>query len=87
MNWVDELKIALLEGNTQKAFRLVEDCPLLEQGCADLETLKTAQALIATTIQRLQEEQQALGVQMRQLKAAQRFLEISTDPYLPTRIH
>ncbi|WP_104637927.1 hypothetical protein [Helicobacter bizzozeronii] len=77
MNWVDELKIALLENNTRKAFKLIESCPLMEQGCNDLETLECAKALIATTIERLQEEQQALGAQMRQLKAAQRFLEIS----------
>ncbi|TSA85614.1 hypothetical protein [Helicobacter mehlei] len=79
MNWVDELKIALLENNTQKAFKLVEECPLLKEGCSDLPTLETAKALISTTIERLQEEQQTLGVQMRQLKVAQRFLEISTD--------
>ncbi|WP_285657902.1 hypothetical protein [Helicobacter bizzozeronii] len=78
MNWVDELKITLLENNTQKAFKLVADAPLVLQG-ASLETLEIAKALIATTIERLQEEQQTLGAQMRQLKAAQRFLEISRD--------
>ncbi|WP_233705181.1 hypothetical protein [Helicobacter bizzozeronii] len=78
MNWVDELKIALLENNTQKAFNLVVDAPLVLQG-ASLETLEVAKVLIATTIERLHEEQQALSNQMRQLKAAQRFLEISTD--------
>ncbi|WP_104710960.1 hypothetical protein [Helicobacter felis] len=78
MNWVDELKIALLENNLEKAGALVENCPFLENAQqADLETLQVAKELIAQTIARLQEAQQHLGVQMRQLKAARRFMEIA----------
>ncbi|WP_104749242.1 hypothetical protein [Helicobacter cynogastricus] len=77
MNWVDELKIALLENNLEKAGVLVENCPFLENAQADLETLQIARELITQTIARLQEAQQQLGLQMRQLKAARRFMEIS----------
>ncbi|BCZ19141.1 hypothetical protein NHP190012_07830 [Helicobacter sp. NHP19-012] len=77
MNWVDELKIALLENNLERASFLVETCPFLSEPCTDLEALQSAKTLIATTIERLQEQQRALSAQMRQLKAAQKFLEIS----------
>ncbi|MFC3846939.1 hypothetical protein ACFOPX_00100 [Helicobacter baculiformis] len=77
MNWVDKLKIALLENNLSKAFALVESCPFVEGDGTDLETLQTAQELIFQTLERLKEAQGALGVQMRQLRAAQRFLDIS----------
>ncbi|BDQ29118.1 hypothetical protein [Helicobacter ailurogastricus] len=76
MNWLDELKIALVENNLERASFLVETCPFLNDPCHDLEVLQSAGALIATTIERLQEEQRTLGAQMRQLKAAQKFLEI-----------
>ncbi|BEG56530.1 hypothetical protein NHP21005_02180 [Helicobacter sp. NHP21005] len=77
MNWVDELKVALLENNLERASFLVETCPFLSSPCTDLETLQSARTLIATTIERLQVEQRTLGAQMRQLKAAQKFLEVS----------
>ncbi|BDQ27531.1 hypothetical protein [Helicobacter heilmannii] len=77
MNWVDDLKIALLENNLERASLLIETCPFLSEPCTDLEVLQSAKTLIATTIERLQAEQRTLGVQMRQLKAAQKFLEIS----------
>ncbi|WP_121022555.1 hypothetical protein [Helicobacter vulpis] len=79
MNWVDSLKVALLQNDLPGAFALVERCPFQPGDGTDLETLQQAKELIAQTLQRLQTEQQNLGAQMRQLKVAQRFLEISTD--------
>ncbi|WP_104757739.1 hypothetical protein [Helicobacter salomonis] len=76
-NWVDKLKIALLENDLPRASALVESCPFKEGDGIDLETLQVARELISQTLQRLRNEQQALGVQMRQLKVAQRFVEIS----------
>ncbi|WP_163498768.1 hypothetical protein [Helicobacter suis] len=77
MNWADELKIALLEDNLEKASYLVETCPFLDHSCLDLEVLESAKTLIGITIERLKQKQQTLALQMRQLKTTQKFLEIS----------
>ncbi|WP_120953053.1 hypothetical protein [Helicobacter sp. L8] len=79
MNWVDKLKVALLQDDLSKALALIESCPFQPGDGTDLETLQKAKELIAQTLARLQAEQRALGAQMRQLKVAQRFLEISAD--------
>nr|WP_247598867.1 hypothetical protein [Helicobacter salomonis] len=66
-----------MEDDLPKASVLVEAFPFEEGDGTDLETLQVARELILQTLQKLKDEQQALGVQMRQLRAAQRFLEIS----------
>lgn len=72
MNWVDSLKIALLEKNTQKAYNLVISLPKDLNG---LEEMLVAQELISQAIEMLETEQEGLKKQMLQIKMAKKFLE------------
>lgn len=72
MNWVDSLKIALLEKNTQKAYSLVINLPKNLNG---LEEMLVAQELISQAIEMLETEQEGLKKQMLQIKMAKKFLE------------
>lgn len=73
MNWLDSLKIALLENNTQRAYELVIDIP--KDTFKDMDELLMAQELISQTIEMLERDQESLKKQMLQIKMAKKFLE------------
>ncbi|PAF47663.1 hypothetical protein BKH41_07170 [Helicobacter sp. 12S02232-10] len=73
MNWADSLKIAILEGNTQKAYELVINLPT--DSFKDMDELLTAQELIAQSIEMLEKDQEKVKKQMLQIKMAKKFLE------------
>lgn len=73
MNWLDSLKVALLENNTQKAYELVIDIP--KDAFKDMDELLIAQELISQTIEMLERDQESLKKQMLQIKMAKKFLE------------
>ncbi|MDO7253378.1 hypothetical protein [Helicobacter cappadocius] len=73
MNWLDSLKIALLEQNTQRAYELVVNIP--KDSFKDMEELLVAQELISQTIEMLEGDQENLKKQMLQVKMAKKFLE------------
>ncbi|PAF51011.1 hypothetical protein [Helicobacter sp. 13S00477-4] len=73
MNWVDNLKIAILEKNIQKAYELVLDLPT--DSFKDIEEMLIAQELISQAIEMLENDQEILKKQMLQIKMAKKFLE------------
>lgn len=73
MNWLDKLKIALLQNDTQRAYELVIDIP--KDTFKDMDELLMAQELISQTIEMLQKDQENLKKQMLQIKMAKKFLE------------
>ncbi|PAF47487.1 hypothetical protein BKH46_03355 [Helicobacter sp. 12S02634-8] len=73
MNWADSLKIAILEGDTQKAYELIINVPTTSLN--ELEDLLIAQELIAQGIEMLEKDQEKVKKQMLQLKLAKKFLE------------
>ncbi|PAF42767.1 hypothetical protein [Helicobacter sp. 11S02596-1] len=73
MDWIDRLKIAILEGDTQKAYELVTHLP--KDSFKDMDSLLIAQELIAQTIEMLENDQEKVKKQMLQIKMAKKFLE------------
>ena len=75
MNWLDKLKIALLEQNDQKAYLLVTHLPN-DLTSYSLEEKKQALELIEQTKQLLESQKYQIQIYMEQIKAARKFLEI-----------
>ncbi|ANV97577.1 hypothetical protein BBW65_01575 [Helicobacter enhydrae] len=73
MNWLDGLKIALLEENAQKAFEISSNLP--KEGFANLEEMLQARELIAQTTDLLKREKEKLRIAMQQIRTAQKFLQ------------
>lgn len=73
MNWVDDLKIAIIEKNTQKAYELITNIP--SYAFKNLEDLLIAQELISQTIEMLESDKENIQKQMLQIKMAKKFLE------------
>lgn len=75
MNWLDKLKIALLEQNDQVAFTLATHLPL-EFKEFPLDEKLQALELIAQTKALLESKQLQIRINMEHIKAAKKFLEI-----------
>lgn len=73
MKWLDDLKIAILEQNTQKSFDLITNVPT--DSFKNMEELLSAQELISQGIELLEKDKQELQKQMLRIKLAQKFLE------------
>ncbi len=73
MNWLNELKIAILNGDTDRAYHLIIDVPL--EKFSNLDDMLDAQALISQGIELLEKDKQEYQRQMLQIKLAQKFLE------------
>lgn len=78
MNWLDKLKIALLEGNDQLAFSIVENLPKHLINASHEEHLQALE-LIAQTKALLESKQFKARLDMEQITAAKKFLEIMND--------
>ncbi|MCE3037795.1 hypothetical protein [Helicobacter anatolicus] len=73
MNWHDQLKIAILEKNTQKAFDLITQVPT--ENLTTMEDLLSAQELISQGIELLEKDKEELQKQMLRIKLAKKFLD------------
>ncbi|MCE3036571.1 hypothetical protein LW135_01815 [Helicobacter sp. faydin-H20] len=73
MNWHDQLKIAILEKNTQKAFDLITQVPT--ENLTTMEELLSAQELISQGIELLEKDKEELQKQMLRIKLAKKFLD------------
>ncbi|WP_104697286.1 MULTISPECIES: hypothetical protein [unclassified Helicobacter] len=73
MTWHDELKIAILNQDTQKAYDLIINVPT--HMLQTMEDLLSAQELISQGIEMLEKDKQDIHRQMLQIKLAQKFLE------------
>ncbi|MCE3039888.1 hypothetical protein [Helicobacter anatolicus] len=73
MNWHDQLKIAILEKNTQKAFELITQVPT--ENLTTMEELLSAQELISQGIELLEKDKEELQKQMLRIKLAKKFLD------------
>lgn len=73
MNWLDSLKIALLQEDSQKAFTLCSNLP--QEGFASLDEMLQARELIAQTKELLIKEKEKVRIAMQQIRTAQKFLQ------------
>lgn len=73
MNWLNELKIAILNSDTDLAYKLIIDVPL--EKFSNLDDMLDAQALILQGIELFEKDKQEYQRQMLQIKLAQKFLE------------
>lgn len=74
MSWLNGLKIALVQKDARKAFAYIQELP---ESFDNLEDMLQARELIAQVITLLEEEKNHTRIQMLQIKAAKKFLEIN----------
>lgn len=75
MSWLDSLKVAILQKDVQRAFALIQTLP---ESFDDIETMLQARELIAQVLDLLEEEKNHIRIQMLQIKAAKKFIEINS---------
>lgn len=75
MSWLDSLKVAILQKDAQRAFALIQTLP---ESFDDIETMLQARELIAQVLDLLEEEKNHIRIQMLQIKAAKKFIEINS---------
>ncbi|MCE3047583.1 hypothetical protein [Helicobacter kayseriensis] len=73
MSWLDNLKIALIEGDAQKAFQISTNLP--QEGFKNLEEMLDARELILQTMELLKQEKEKTRIAMQQIRTAQKFLQ------------
>ena len=73
MNWLDNLKIALLQEDSQRAFALCSNLP--QEGFASLDEMLQARELISQTKELLIREKEKVRIAMQQIRTAQKFLQ------------
>lgn len=73
MNWLDSLKIALLQGDSQRAFEISTNLP--SEGFRDLDEMLQARELISQTTELLKYEKEKIRIAMQQIRTAQKFLQ------------
>lgn len=73
MNWLDSLKVALLQEDSQKAFEISTNLP--SEGFKDLEEMLQARELISQTTELLRQEKEKVRIAMQQIRTAQKFLQ------------
>lgn len=73
MNWLDSLKIALLQEDSQRAFELSSNLP--PEGFRNLEEMLMAREMIAQTTELLKKEKERVRIAMQQIRTAQKFLQ------------
>lgn len=72
MNWCNNLKIALINKDSQRAFELTQNLPHFD----DIEDMLEARELIAQVVELLENERDDVKKQMLQIRIAKQFLEI-----------
>lgn len=71
MSWLNSLKVAILNNDTQKALNLIETLPNFD----NIDDLICARELVGTLLESLKSEKAALSKQMQRIKQAKKFLE------------
>lgn len=74
--WIDELKIALLQKDSKKAFILTQGLPnfsLIQDKNDHLEALSSALELISQAIALLKDEQKSVSQNLKSIKQAKKF--------------
>ena len=74
MSWLNGIKVALIQKDAQKAFACIQELP---ESFVSLDEMLEARELIAQVIDLLEEEKNHTRIQMLQIKAAKKFLEIN----------
>lgn len=75
MSWLNSLKVAIIQKDTQKAFAHIQTLP---ESFDDIEEMLQARELIAQVLDLLEEEKSHIRIQMLQIKAAKKFIEINS---------
>ena len=75
MSWLDSLKVAIIQKDTQKAFAHIQALP---ESFDDIEEMLQARELIAQVLDLLEEEKSHIRIQMLQITAAKKFIEINS---------
>lgn len=76
MNWLNELKIALISKDSAKAGIAVDNLPSQEELAKySLEELEETKEILAQIITMLESQQNQVKSQILQIKAAKKFLE------------
>ncbi|MGX2972384.1 hypothetical protein [Helicobacter sp. T3_23-1059] len=76
MNWLNELKIALVSNDCDKAGAVIDNFPSNEElAKCSLEELEEAKEILAQIIEMLQSNQNQVKSQILHIKAAKKFLE------------
>lgn len=73
MNWLDSLKVALLQNDLSKAFEISTNLP--GEGFDSLDEMLQARELIAQTTYLLKQEKERVRIAMQQIRTAQKFLQ------------
>lgn len=73
MTWHNQLKVAILNQDTQKAYELIVNVPT--HTLETMEDLLSAQELISQGIEMLEKDKRDIHKKMLQIKLAQKFLE------------
>lgn len=71
MSWLNSLKVAILNNDTQKALNLIETLPNFD----NIDDLICARELVGTLLESLKSEKAALAEQLHRVKQAKKFLE------------
>ena len=76
MNWLNELKIALVSKDSDKANKAVDNLPSQEELAKySLEELEEAKEILVQIISMLESKQNQVKSQILQIKAAKKFLD------------
>lgn len=73
MNWLDSLKIALLQRDALRAFEISTNLP--SEGFDSLDEMLQARELIFQTADLLRQEKERVRIAMQQIRTAQKFLQ------------
>lgn len=73
MSWLDSLKIALLQGDTLRAFEISTNLP--SEGFDSFDEMLQARELIFQTTDLLRQEKERVRIAMQQIRIAQKFLQ------------
>lgn len=73
MNWLDSLKIALLQKDALRAFELSTNLP--SAGFDSLDEMLQARELISQAADLLRQEKERVRIAMQQIRTAQKFLQ------------
>lgn len=68
--WLDSLKVAIINKNQAKSLHLIENLPEF----SNIDDLLCARELVLQVLERLECEKKELGIKMEKLKQQRRFL-------------
>lgn len=75
IEWLDSMKVALLEKDSKRAFELTQELPFNADATHNKELLEMAKELISQAIDLLQENKKQSKEQLDKILKARRFFE------------